>query len=261
MNRFLLSIVVLTLFGVPALVSAAAPEPNAGLPAESGVVQIAALIKAYGGREKLAKVHSLYVRGYQKVYQADNDGWVTSYLLRPDKYRIETELHRNSSIRVLAAGSSWMANAADDPLVTADPLTGEWLTFLFNCHDLPLALAEGKWQLVPVEAAQKNAPAKGQLILKNSAGIRLTVTVNSSTNLIDSISGTIGDENNRVVIGMEFQDYREVDGIIVPYRIVSNYAGKPYALFTIAEIHINGEMAGELFAPEAEESGNGPVTE
>lgn len=240
-------LLILTLYS--SAVASEKAEP--AIPAEQSTkanTLISQIVEAYGGRESLAKVRNIYSRSYHKIYQADNDGWITRYLQRPGKFRVETALHQATGTRQLAGDRVWMGSGKE-PLKEADTQTREWIVFLFNSQDLPFSLAEGKWTLVPGEK-EKNGNARVEvLIMKNSSGLELTLEIGAKSHLITKVTGAITKGKERITISQEYQDFREVNGIKIPYRIINHYDNKPYAVSTLAEVKINKEMTDQLFLP------------
>lgn len=240
-------LLILTLYTATAA-SEKAESASQTEPSTKANTLISQIVEAYGGSESLAKVRNIYSRGYQKIYQADNDGWITRYLQRPGKFRVETALHQASGTRLLAGDRVWMGSGKE-PLKEADTQTREWIVFLFNSLDLPFSLAEGKWTLVPREKGKNGNARVEVLIIKNSAGLELILEIDVKSHLITKVTGAITKGKEQITISQEYQDFREVNGIKIPYRIISHYDNKPYAVSTLAEVKINKEMTDQLFLP------------
>ena len=243
--ELMLMFILTVLFPVVLAAQEMSMQPAADISGEQLVAQI---IEAYGGRDNLAKVRSIYTRSYEKIHQADNDGWITANLQRPDRFRIESALHQTNSTRVVSGSQVWMSSGKA-LLEPADNATREGVMFLFNCIDLPFSLAEGKWTAKHQGIDKHNSSPNQVLILKNSAGEELTLTVNPKTHLIDLISGITTKGERKIIIAQEYSDYREVNGIKLPFRITSYYDGKPYAQNTLGEVKINVEMPDKLYKP------------
>jgi hypothetical protein len=209
-------------------------------------ILIAHIIAAYGGNDNLAKLQNIYSRGYQTIYQADNDGWITSHWQRPDKLRIETALHQVNGTALLIGERAWMATGKE-PFTSADKAAQEWIVFQFNCMNLPLSLAEGKWTLSNLGKEKSSSSTNEVVLLKNSAGQELTIKVGEQSHLITMVSGSISRNQDKVIISHEYQDYREVGGIKFPFKVISYYDSIPYAVNTLSEVRVNMEMPPQLF--------------
>lgn len=209
---------------------------------------IAKMVQAYGGKDALAKVRSLYTKGNQHVYQLENDGWVTRYWQRPGKMRIESATRRAQETRVLNGSKAWMAVRAG-ALKPAPPAHYQGMVFQYDAADLPFFLNENRKAAVYQGQSTVDGIAYQVLLVKKGSGQGMTAYIDEQSGLISRVSGSITVGNKPAAASLEFSEYRDVDGVKVPYKIVTLYGAAKASEIRMSEVVVNKDMADTLFNP------------
>jgi hypothetical protein len=233
---------------LPAIVPVHAAEPTAVAAQLTGSELVNLIIKAYGGEEALAKVRSLYTKGFAKTYQQDNDGPVNHYFQKPLKLRVEGGYHRNPETRILNGSKGWtgVGTAAQKE---ADRKAFEGLLFQYNYMDTPFSLIAGNKEVVYQGKDATGKTPVDVLVLKDMNGQEITLSVDEKTHLITKVSTPITALSTRDEVSVEFLDYREVDSIKMPFRIINFFGVHRVSETLISQIVINQLMEEKLFQP------------
>ena len=228
---------------------AAEPPPAAETPADEAAV-LARIVEAYGGRDALAKVNSIYTRGLCNLYQQDNDGWITRYLQHSRKLRVEAAYQKKPETRILNGSKGWMGvgTAAQKD---ADRYVYEGLVFQYDYMNLPFSLMDGtKTVVYKGKDTAGNVPVD-VLHVKGAAGEEMTLYVDAVTHLVTKVSSPITAPAGKTEVGVEFSDYRSVNGVKMPFRVVSSFGTTKVGVTHMSQVEINRAMDDTLFLPGA----------
>lgn len=214
----------------------------------TGSELVSLIVKAYGGKEAIAKVHSIQTIGFAKVYQQDNDGPVKHYFQKPFKLRFEGGYHHKPETRILNGAKGWtgVGTAAQKE---ADRTAFEALLFRYNYMDIPFSLIDGN-----KEAVYKGKDTIGKtpadvLVIKGMNGSEITLYVDEKTHLVSKVSSPITSGSTKEEVSVEFLDYREVDSIKMPFKITNFFKSYRVSETLMSQIVINQPMEDKLFQP------------
>ena len=227
---------------------AAEPAPAAETPTKEQEL-IARIVEAYGGRDALAKVSSIYARGYCKLYQQDNGGWITRYFQHPRKLRVEAAYRGSPETRILNDTKGWMG-AGTAGQKEADRYAYEGLVFQYDYMNLPFSLIDGnKTATYRGKDTAGGAPVD-VLLFKGREGEEMTLYVDEKTHLIAKASSPITAPAGKTEIAVEFFDYRDVGGVKMPFRVINSFGPAKVGITYMSEVSFNRAMGDKLFLPE-----------
>jgi hypothetical protein len=226
---------------------AADPAPAAETPAAEARV-IAGMVEAYGGREALSKVKSIYARGFCNLYQQDNDGWITRYLLRPRKLRVEAAYQKDPETRILNGAKGWMG-VGKAGQKEADRYAYEGLVFQYDYMNLPFSLIDGTRTVVYKGRDATGSVPVDVLHVRGGEGEEMTLYVDTVTHLVTRVSSPIAAPAGKTEVGVEFSDYRSVNGVKMPFRVVSSFGATKVGVTVMSRVEINRAMDAPLFQP------------
>ena len=224
------------------------PEAGEGDMAKAKEV-IAAAVDAYGGLEKLQAVKNIVVEGRatanSPMGQRQMEG--KSYYVFPDKFREELKLPQGEMVTVFDGTSGFMITPMGGqpipPQATSalkDAVFREALWLLPNLaqNDIPVQYTGTE------EVGGKLASI---LLVTQPSGEVLKLFVSEDTHYVMKLA--YRDSSQGVTVNREtfMEDYRDVDGVKVPYHIVQNVEGQLYSESRVEAITLNAELEKSLF--------------
>ncbi len=238
----------LLLIGVFLVVTAsAAIGEEKGAPAPERLL-VAECIKAYGGEQALRKVRTVFATGHIEAFMQGDEGTSTRYFQRPGKLRAELTYKRSAETRILNGSRGWR-RSDDRPMaeVIGPPLLG--MVYQYKYLDLPYGFLDNNYKITLLPPETVHGEAADVLSLSDAEGPPMRVYLDAKTHLIVRVVGIFSFGNVGTELAAEFFDYRSVEGIRFPFRII-NYGGdKKIAETRIKEIRLNQEMRDALFQP------------
>lgn len=207
-------------------------------------------IEARGGIENWNKVKTIKMSGTYVNFSKPVDFVI--YRQRPNLYRFESERLNQFTIHAYDGKNAWWVN----------PLLGEQFTkpsTIPNENNLDKVTLRERF-FEPVFWNYKAKGNKVELIGKEDLDgdevykIKVTLKdksteiwfINSDTFLAVSMTGITYDFGMENDLDAFFSDYRDVDGILMPFLIESEY-GIRYRNFEVNNIEINKNVDDEIF--------------
>jgi len=248
-NFYLLVAAVLVVAWASAPITVYAAEPGkqaASLTTTDEI--IAKVIDAYGGKNVLAKVSTIYSRGFSKLYKTDNDGWVTRYVRHPLMMRVDFGYHNMPETRVLNNRKGWV-HVGTVAKRDADKPAYEGLVFQYNFMRLPFELADLGKSVVYKGKEKLGKASLDVVLIKGMNGMDLTLYIDETTHLIAKVSGVVGSGAGKREVSVELLDYKVVDKIKVPFKIINSVGSTKISETIVNKVVFNQEMADSLFKP------------
>ena len=210
---------------------------------------LAAAVAAHGGLEKLQAAKNLVIEAQvtgntpQGPMQID----ATSYYVYPDKFRQDLKLPQGKMAYVFDGTSGFaitpMGNQPIPPQLTAtfkDAVFRETLWLLTNLsqNDIPIQYADTE------EVDGKPASI---LLIPQPSGQMLKLFVSEETHYVVKL--VYPDSSQGVTVNREtlMEDYRDIDGVKVPYHIVQNVEGQLFSESRVTSVTLNAELEESLF--------------
>lgn len=229
----------------PGASPACAEEGQAAFQTASFIKEI---ITAYGGEKALAGIKTVYTKGSIQTFMRNEKGISTRYFKRPRKLRAELFYPHNSETRIVNGSKGWRGSDTV-PLreVQGPPYLA--MVYQFKYLDLPFGFLDKGYRITHMGRETMNGSPVEVIQLNDDEGPPMRVYVDSATHLITRVVGTFGVGKESAELSAEFSDYRDVQGIKIPYKVV-NYSGSNLIAETVVvEVQINKEMPDLLFQP------------
>jgi hypothetical protein len=205
-NRLFILIMVMA---IPVLARAQAPasEPKSDVPG-----WIAHVIDAYGGEKAMRAVHGYHAVGSQVATQNDQTAHTDRWFARPDRLRLDLAYPDHTEIRVTSGKDGW-SGTAPDHLTAANPMKLQAMRLQTVRLDLPLRLLE---QRDKIEAREPDENGRIVLRLPVDNGLYIDYHIDPKTWLITH--ATTGMSNPAMEFSADYDDFRKVSGVLVPYQ-------------------------------------------
>jgi predicted Zn-dependent peptidase len=215
---------------------------------------VTAAIEAHGGVEILAGF--LNIRQKASALATSPGGQlqveIEQVVVYPDRLRRAVSLPQGTMVQVVTPKGSFIQTPAG-----SQPLVGERRDSLAaGLHrTLPVFLrrategeveaaagASGEVDGVPVQFVQIESGGESFRLGVDTESGRILELVFRGSNF----AGAPGE------VRQVFSDFREVQGLILPFGVEATFEGSPYMSSTISEATVNGEIDEALFAPPAQ---------
>lgn len=177
---------------------------------------------------------------------ARDRGRETIFLKRPLQLRTLLRYPRSREDRILAGEHSWRDGGRGFQPVTGPPRAA--MVFQYRHLTLPLGLldpeAEVSWAGGEGEA--------GPVVLKvtRTGEPPMRVEIDRKTGLIRRVGGLFRIGEQRTELAVAYGDYREVEGVRLPHRIVNFAGGMKISQADFPKVVVNSALPAATFSPE-----------
>jgi zinc protease len=212
---------------------------------------LAAVVKAKGGLAALKGVRTVVAEA-ETTFQLDQ-GAVPSttktYVVYPDRFRVDATLGKDSVVQVYNAGAAWQ----QDPGGVREappPMRSEFAASVQR-DTFPMLIAAAEGRLIvrsrPAEKTRDGRPVRAIEI----SGVELkpvTLFIDDKMLIAGQSFASVGPNGQPITTEEVFSDYRVVDGIQVPFeaRLLQN--GRPILTRTLKSVAFNSPVDDSLFA-------------
>ena len=204
---------------------------------------VARNIDAKGGAEKLKSVQSMKLTG--RLSARGTEAPFTIWSKRPNLARQETEVQGTPMIRGFDGRSAWMVvgGAAQEVGGPEAKVTRDQAEF-----DTPLLDYKTKGnsvELVGTESLDGGKVYHLKVTTKN--GLVQHYYLDADTGLEKKTSVTIDQGGQSVTVVSELSDYRDVEGLKVPFKVKQSINGTPLSELTIDKLEVNVPIEDSIF--------------
>ena len=200
------------------------------------------VLDAYGGAEKITGISTLVFSG--KIATRGDSGTVTLTLSRPGKLRSTMKYTERCEDRILLEKKGFRDFGNGFQEAGGNSLDA--MIFQYNHLDLPMELLDKKLAISydEVKAGVQNMPVL-KLLAEDEPP--MAAVIDPETGLIIQVVGKIRMGKNEVQMGVGYGDYRKVDGVMLPYRIINFVNGVAIAESRYDTVQVNSRLAPETF--------------
>ena len=246
-----------------ALATAVLPAPAVGQ--ESGLtgavdsalsleVLIGRSIEAYGGEEVLGRAGGMVQEGtVTSAMRQGAGGRIVRLYERPIQLRVEIEYPGNESeVRILDGGRGWRnGGPASGPMYQAMLLQAARL-------GLPAILIDFQASLQDMGEVDRDGQLLRAVGLEFHQGLRVTAEIDPGTGRILRSEGTISGPGGRpaLTFATEYADFREVDGVLVPFHEVNYAQGQRTGETRLESVELVNEIPAGSFRPPVDPGSN-----
>jgi len=213
---------------------------------EKGRAILAKAVEAAGGAEKLAGVKDVTKRGTLAMGSTSLEQ--TTQIIVPDVFRQENRMPFGAMTVFLQGESGWM-NSPQGQGPMPGPQVKEMQSALFRMRETLLLSAGQAGRTVNfVEQDETGGKTAGVIEISSAAAGSIRLWVDSeSGDIVKSVhQGSAGD--GPVEIEQVYSDYREVDGIRIPFKTQVNQDGKEVAALALTEVVYNSGLDAETLS-------------
>ena len=233
-----LGFVVLLIAVLVCLLPAACQQPEA--PAERWQERV---LKAHGGRSALKRVTSLVYIG--SIGTRGDTGAVSLSLTDSGELRTTMRYSKRFEDRILQGSRGWRDFGSGFEEVFGPSLAA--MMFQYNHLFLPMGLLNGRYS---VAYREKRSDEETFPVLELSSGFGppMAVIIDPESGLIHQVNGRITAGNQEVLMGVGYKDYRKVDGVMLPHRIINFVNGTAIAESRYVTVAVNAKLEQNAFA-------------
>ncbi len=227
------------------------PSGTAPPPDKNAADLLRGVIEAKGGLAALKAVKTVVAETQTtlQLQQGTLPSRTTTYIVYPDKFRVDAEVNGTQTVQVYNAGTAWVKSPAGvqdaPPPMLADFAAG------VRRDMIPLLIDAAEGRLTTrAYAAQKGRDGRTMRVLEISGtGVDRVRLYIDEQMLVTGQAYTRADPTGRQVLSEEvFSDYREVSGIRVPFEAELLQNGQPVLRRTLTRVVLNGPVPATLFA-------------
>lgn len=209
------------------------------------------MIRAQGGREKLASIKDATVSGTFEMPSMGMTGDMTRYQKEPNQLRMDIEVMGMVITQAYDGEVAWSVNpqtgAAEElPEVAAEYLKRETLGY-------GSILDPKKYGLTYTFKGKEKIEDKEYLILEQtfSDGYTVLMHIDAKTYLPYKTKATTLDQMMMETEAENYMtDYREVDGVMTAFQMNIYQGGEEFVVFTATEVKYNTGLEDSLFKME-----------
>lgn len=211
-------------------------------------------IKVAGGIEAFAKIDNFRIRTESKIFGQRSiiDLAVTETVQLPDKTKQVFDLAAGQRIQVLNGETGW-SKAGETIVDLSNAEKREMKRGLFR-DTINLFKHFDNSNLTVQYFGEETVKNDTLLVLniKNTSGEFFKLYVNSKTNLIDKKSYHGGGPEMAILATLEeiYSDYREIDGIKIPFHTIVKANGKKFIESNVVEATFNLKLGAGFFLRE-----------
>ena len=200
------------------------------------------MLEAHGGRDTLRSIETIVFSG--KITTRSDIGTVALILARPGKLRATMKYQNRYEDRILLDNRGW--RNFGDGFVEAFDHSLDAMVFQYNHLNLPMGVLEGNYKISYIEEKITDTiyPA---LKLTDISSPPMMVILDPDTGLIKQVNGRITAGSQEVIMGVGYEDYREVAGVMLPYRIINYVNGNVIAESFYDRVAVNAELERDVF--------------
>lgn len=239
--RLTLALVLL----VPAAAFAAAPGSAADVHA-----RIARVLAAYGGRERLAKVHGYRLEGSLFSAMRHEEAPIVRVFQRPGRFKTMITYGDGAEARLVDGAQGWRADhggrfeSAEGPMLAAMVLQAAR-------SDVPWILADRESLARVVPPLEHHGMSLEGIEVPLGDGLTLRAFVDPRTHQVMISQGTIERGPMRTHFETWYSDFRNVEGVRVPFHEDNWASGMQTGSTTVKKVVLNPVLRPDEFQPPA----------
>jgi hypothetical protein len=200
------------------------------------------MLNAHGGRDALKRVTNLVFIG--SINTRGDTGAVSLILTDDGELRTSMQYSKHFEDRILQRSRGWRDFGFGFEEVAGPSLAA--MIFQYNHLFLPMGLLNGRFSITFKEmmSGDKTFPL---LELSDGSGPPMAVMLDSESGLIHQVNGRITVGNQEVIMGVGYRDYRKVNGVMLPHRIINYVNNNVVAESSYDSVAVNRVLAPYLF--------------
>jgi hypothetical protein len=206
------------------------------------------IVRAYGGPEALEKMTAYrVVAATDALLRGSIKGTVVRDVRAPASLRVTIEYPDGPEVRILDGARGWRGTGGD--LAPAEGMLLESMVYQLLRSDLPGSLARYEDRLVDGGLSQgEDGAAYRVLVLPVTDTLEVRYWIDAASLRVTRVTGTIRAGDMTIAFATEYADFRQVDGVWVPFREINYAGGRKVAETTVRTIVWAPEDLGPFVA-------------
>ncbi len=205
------------------------------------------IIETYGGRERLARVVSISAEGRITALIRGDEGIYKRALRRDGKLFVDIHYTRSTERRILNGPKGYRGAGGQLEEVYGPRYLA--MVYQYDELNLPYGLLDGSFTISEIRSDTLNGRTMRALRCTDRTGNDVEVFVDAENYRIVKSTGTFSMGNQSTSLSSEFSDFRSVDGVLFPFRIVNYAGGNRIAEIVITRYLVNPTIDDSLFTP------------
>lgn len=205
------------------------------------------VIAAYGGRNALIRVQAMSAEGTITRFTSKDEGTYTRFMRRDGNLFVSIAYPNSLEVRLLNGPQGYRGAPGQLKAVSGDLYLA--MVYQYNQLDLPFGFLDNA--LKPTAFLKSDRPGEEDTIrCEDRAGNALEVTVRRSDFRIVKTTGYFQVNSASTSLSAEFDDFRKVEGVLLPFKIVNYAGGTKISETQITRYKINPYISGSTFNAE-----------
>jgi zinc protease len=223
------------------------PDPARGRELASRVVQ------AKGGLAKLKSIRTVVAEAKTtlRMQQGPLESMTKTYVVYPDKFRVDAVVGGANVVQVYNAGDAWMT----DPNGTREapaPMKAEFAASVQrDMIPLLVAAAEGKLTASVLPDEGRDGRTLRVLEISGEGLTPVRLYVDAAGLIVRQTFSRPGADGRETQAEEAFSDYRDVDGVKVPFTAELMHSGRPVLTRALTDVKFNTPVDPKLFSRPA----------
>jgi hypothetical protein len=205
------------------------------------------ITEAYGGRERLTMVKSVAAEGQITALMRGDEGVYNRTFRRDGKLFVDISYTRSTEKRILNGSKGFRGTVGQTEEVHGPRYLA--MVYQYNELNLPFGLLDNSFTVKELPNDTQNSTDVRVLLCTDRAGNEMKVFVNAESYRIVKSFATFDMGGQTTSLSAEFSDFRLVDGILFPFRIVNYAGGRKISETIITRYVVNPPTDDSLFAP------------
>jgi hypothetical protein len=205
------------------------------------------VIEAYGGRERLEKVVSVAAEGRITALVRGDEGIYKRTFRRDGKLFLDITYNRSTERRILNGPKGFRGTGEQVEEVFGPRYLA--MVYQYNELNMPYGLLDNSFTVTELRRETLNNADVHVLRCVDRAGNEMEVFVDGENYRIVKSIGTFSIGTQSTSLSAEFSDFRIVDGVLFPFRIVNYAGGNKIAEIIITRYLVNPIVDDSLFTP------------
>ncbi len=211
-------------------------------------VLVGKIVQAYGGAAAIERVTSVHAQGTIIALVRGSHGTYERQMARPRQLRVQTAYTGSSETRILNGDRTWRSNQGS--LMRAVTGPGHLaMVYQYKQLDLPHGLLKGSYNLRYLGGEQVRDKATEAMEVWDDEGPAMRVNVDAVDHYIVKVTGFISVGSATTTLGVEFSDFKPVEGMVLPFRMHNYAADNPLSETVIRQYTVNPATQPSLFEP------------
>lgn len=211
---------------------------------------VAAVVQAHGGAEAIERAAAVHAEGRINAFLRGGAGSYRRWLERPRRLRVETVYPHESETRILDGDRVWRGSGGQPPKA----VSGQGhlaVVYQYKQLDLPYGLLKGAYRVRHGGGENLEGRETEVLDLTDDEGPPMRVNVDVRTHQILRVAGIFTHGGMSIALGIDFADYRPVEGVPLPHRMRNYAGGRAVSETIITRYQLNPPSDPARFRPAA----------